>query len=161
MPSDNMSVMDSWERHAHTHTRTHTLRCANTHSECFWTETESDSDRIYYDGISKAAITALADWKAIRTHLPGCDQCSHPDTSPHVNSRPWKGAVNHDQPYQAIRNRNPFSSLKEKERGWMKITGLLVQSGLVKVLVGRASRSLCLTTRSPSRVFPLSSCSEG
>lgn len=65
-----------------TYTLMYTLRCANTQSECFWIETESDSDRIQYDGISKAAITALADWKAIRTHLSGSDQCSHPDIGP-------------------------------------------------------------------------------
>ncbi|TWW79486.1 hypothetical protein D4764_10G0005160 [Takifugu flavidus] len=47
----------------------------------FATPPESDSDRIYCDGISAAAITALADWKAIRTHLPGSDQRSHPDIS--------------------------------------------------------------------------------
>lgn len=79
MASDNLTVMDSWK--SHIHTNAHTLRCANTYSECFWIETESDSDRIYSDGISKAAITALADWKAIRTHLPDSDQCSHPDIS--------------------------------------------------------------------------------
>lgn len=91
MPSDNLSIINSWKSLTHTQARPHTpeytnkmdtQRCANTQSECFWIETESDSDRIYCDGISKAAITALADCKAIRTHLSGSDQRSHPDTGP-------------------------------------------------------------------------------
>lgn len=70
-----------------------------------------------------------------------------------VNSRPWKEAMNHDQRYQATRNRNPFSCLEEKGgRGWMNISGPLFWSGLV--LAGRLSLSLCFATRGPSAGFP-------
>lgn len=56
MTSDNFLVTDGGKRHGLKYSR-----CASTSSECSWIETESDSDRIYCDGISKAAITALAD----------------------------------------------------------------------------------------------------
>lgn len=55
--------------------------CASTSSQRLRIETESDSDRIYCDAISKAVITALAGLQGHQEPSPRSDQCLHPDIS--------------------------------------------------------------------------------
>lgn len=84
--------------------------------------------------------------------------------------------MNHDQRYQATRNRNLFSCLKEKreeeedEEGWraerISVASWpgLVWAGLgqsARVLAGCVSAWTGLAAPGPYSCFPLSSCSEG